>query len=89
MDPLLIYKNGFKKESISFFYSKIKYFIVLVITFLGVHLINDFLHVEGILGFVVRGAITFCITNLLLAILLYRDNEFKQLLRRGVKNGKS
>ena len=26
---------------------------------------------------------------LLLAILLYRDNEFKQLLRRGVKNGKS
>ena len=86
-DPYLIHKNEFKTSCKKFY---LKYFYYLTITafaFIICLYMNKFIHISGILGFVICGLLDVIIIIIIYIISTHRLSEFNSLKERFLRRG--
>ncbi|HAT4171279.1 TPA: sugar translocase [Clostridium perfringens] len=76
VDPIVIYRDLFKKSSKEYFYMYFKGIISISISGIIVNLINKFIIYDNIKFFIVRLIITFIIPNLVFIIIYRKDINF-------------
>lgn len=89
IDPYLIYKKGFKIKSNSFYVTKIKYFVILIISLLCIFYLNSLIIFTNFWGFMFRVIVIFIITNILFFVFLIKDTNLIWLIEEVKKWKKS
>lgn len=79
IDPLIVYKKVFSKSTKQYFLKYI-YYITIVVISLGItYFITDFIVVDNILLFILKGFITVIISTLSIVLFTFKTNEFKEI----------
>lgn len=78
-DPVLVYKNIFKRNPFIYYGRYIAYLILVIICYFVSMLVINLITISGWLGFIVCGIVFTVIFNLLFAILVFKTNEFKYM----------
>lgn len=78
VQPIIVYKNVFKKP-VSIYFTKYIMYIILTIgtCFITKSICSNFVNANGLLGLVVKGTICLIITNIIYILIFYRSSEFK------------
>lgn len=89
VDPLVLYKYGFRRKVIDYYIIIAKYYAYTIIVFIANYAITSFIEISGIFSIFIKLIITSLFTNILLYIIYRKNKEFKfvkeslnRLLRR-------
>lgn len=82
-EPIILFKGYFKKSPLSFFASFFASAILTLATTGILVIVTNLIHLDGIIGFVVKGVVCFAIANVVFAIVFCKNKYFKDLLKRG------
>lgn len=83
--PYLIYKKCYQKPPFKFYLKYIYYTLSVIITYIISNYIISLISISGIIGFIIKALILIIISNIILIILLFKTNEFKEVSSK-IKN---
>lgn len=78
-DPLIIFKYGFKKSVIPYYFKYISYFIMLIGIGVSTLAISGLITGNGVIAFIGKMLICGIVPNILVILIYFRKNEFKYL----------
>lgn len=80
VDPILIYRIGFRRNYSYFFVKKLVYFFILIGSFIITHFINNCIPDGGIMNLIIKAMISFTVSNIVFVLLLFRTKEFRTII---------
>ena len=81
MDPYFVYKKAFGKNVKNFYIRFIKYFLVLVVTYIATAFVADFIQVEGFWSFILKGVVVTVVCNALFLLFFFRTEMFRESIQ--------
>ena len=81
LDPYYVYKAAFGRKVKEFYSIFVKYFIVLVVTYLITSFASGFVQVNGLWSFVMKGVVVTAVCNLLFLLFFFRTKMFKDSIK--------
>lgn len=82
-EPYVIYKHGFYRSFYEYIKRYIEYLIILIVTCMSVWKICTWIHLNLMIGLIIKCLICVIIPNLIFGVFFYRRSEFKYLLSVG------
>lgn len=80
--PIVVYKNLFKKNVISYFYEYIKFILIMLVTGICTSFIcNSLVYGVTFISLVYRGIVCVLIVNIIYFLIFIKTPEFKYLMR--------
>lgn len=79
IDPIVVFKNVFKKKSISYFIKYLYYIIVVLISLTITSLISNIINASDIKLFIAKGFITFIAASLCIILFTLKTKEFREI----------
>ena len=77
VDPLVIYKHGFKANVFEYYRRYIYYLIIFLISSGLLYYLSTFFNMTNLFVWIIGAILTFILYNLIIVILFYRTEEFK------------
>lgn len=81
-EPVILFKNYFKKSPMNFFVSASGIAVLTVATSLLLMFVKSYVTVSGIAGFVLNGVVCFVISNLVFLIFYFKNKYFRDVIKR-------
>lgn len=76
LDPYVVYKYGFKANSMEYYKKYIYYLLIFVVSSAAIKLITNYIVINSIINWILVAIITFVIYNLVIVILFHKTNEY-------------
>lgn len=83
-EPVILFKNFFKKSPMKFFASAIGITILTASVAALLIYITGLISLEGITGFILKGIICFVISNVIFLIVFFKNKYFRDIIIRGL-----
>ena len=84
IDPIMIYKKGFKRNVSLYYFAYIKYLVVYIFIGTLVYYIIGFVSVEGWYGVLIRVVIVTLVFNFFMLCLFAHTKSFKEIVQMGI-----
>lgn len=81
-EPVMLYKNYFKKSSIVYFMNQVKYFVVLFVGMFGLSYLDQFIESSSLINFILRAVLYFVVLNGVFFVLFKNTSEMNFLLSK-------
>lgn len=78
-DPYAIYKYGFKKNCINYFYRYIKFLLIIVLNFVITGYLCNLVNYSPLFTFITKLIICMIVPNTIIVIIFYNSIEFKYI----------
>lgn len=76
LDPYVVYKYGFKDNVASYYKTYIYYFVIFIISAVGLYYLSSFILINNIFGWVLKAVFVFVLYNIIIYILFHKTEEF-------------
>ncbi len=83
-EPVILFKNFFKKSPMKFFASAIGITILAAGVSVLLIYVTGLISSEGITGFILKGIICFVISNVIFLIVFFKNKYFRDIIKRGL-----
>lgn len=81
-EPVMLYKNYFKKNSMPYFMNQLKYFIILFSCMFFIPYVDQFIESPSLMNFILRAVLYFVLLNGIFFILFKNTSEMNFLLSK-------
>lgn len=78
-NPYILYKKRFGKSPIEYYLNSLYYIVCLAVIFVICYNVNNIIPLVGALGFIIKGIVTFLISNILMLACIWKKREFSIL----------